>query len=100
MNVHFIHLVTHSLTALYSNFDLKIAWERLNAAHAVVKRQSSDYYPFVDASLRAEKNRSQSQFRDSEVLQLGLSADYEVDLWGKIKSSVQVLVCLHVSLYL
>ncbi|WP_159519086.1 efflux transporter outer membrane subunit [Sunxiuqinia indica] len=76
-------------SALYSNFNLKTAWERLKAAQAVVKRQSSNYYPFVDASLRAEKNRSQSQFRDSEVLQLGLSADYEVDLWGKIKSSVE-----------
>lgn len=75
-------------SALNSNFDLKTAWERLRAARAVVDREASAFFPRLDGSVRAEKNRSQSQFRDSEVLQLGLSSEYEIDLWGQIRSGV------------
>ena len=75
-------------SALDSNFNLKTAWERLRAARAVVDREAAAFFPAVDASVHAERNRSQSQFRDSEVLQLGLSSEYEVDLWGQIRSAV------------
>ncbi|KOH43140.1 efflux transporter outer membrane subunit [Sunxiuqinia dokdonensis] len=75
-------------SALNSNFNLKTAWERLRAAQAVVDRESARFSPRLDGSVRAEKNRSQSQFRDSEVLQLGLSSEYEIDLWGQIRSGV------------
>jgi NodT family efflux transporter outer membrane factor (OMF) lipoprotein len=75
-------------SALNSNFNLKTAWERLRAAQAVVDRESSRFFPRLDGSVRAERNRSQSQFRDSEVLELGLSSEYEIDLWGQIRSGV------------
>lgn len=75
-------------SALNSNFNLKTAWERLRAASAVADREAAAFFPSLDGSVHAERNRSQSQFRDSEVLQLGLSSEYEIDLWGRIRSGL------------
>ncbi|MGM0575708.1 MAG: TolC family protein [Myxococcota bacterium] len=75
--------------ALRSNLDLKTAWERLREARAVVDRESSGLLPDVDAVLEGEIRRPEDTARDLEQLWLGLAADYEVDLWGRIRSSIQ-----------
>lgn len=73
--------------ALKSNFDLRTAWSRLRQARAVVDREASFLYPHLDAFAEGEIDRTLT--RDAEQLRLGLAADYEVDLWGRIQSTVQ-----------
>lgn len=77
-------------TALQQNFNLKTVWQRLRASQAVVDRESSALFPSLDATAQVEVSRSQSQSEldDTESLSLGLSAMYEVDLWGRIQSAV------------
>lgn len=74
--------------ALQDNFDLLTAWERLRAAMAVVDRESSLFYPSLEASAGAETSRTNDEFSDSDNIQLGLSTVYEIDLWGSIRSAV------------
>lgn len=87
--------------ALGSNFDLAAAWERLREARAVVERERSDLFPDLDGFLEGNVRRDESDFGadddfgeeedfgDTEELRLGLSASYELDLWGRIHSSVE-----------
>lgn len=75
-------------SALANNFDLKTAWERLRAAHAVVERESSGLFPDIFANLQSGINFPQPDFRGGENTRLGLTADYEVDLWGRIRSAI------------
>lgn len=75
-------------SALQDNFDLLTAWERLRAARAVVDRESSLFFPSLEASAGVETSRSDNEFSDSENIQLGLSSVYEIDLWGSIRSAV------------
>ncbi len=76
-------------SALQSNFDLLTAWERLRAAEAVVDRESSALLPDLEASGTGDVNRFSDSSGDSEQIELGLSSVYEIDLWGRIQSSVE-----------
>ncbi|MEX1123546.1 MAG: efflux transporter outer membrane subunit [Balneolales bacterium] len=76
-------------SALQSNFNLLTAWQRLQAAQAVVDRESSALYPDLEASAGGEVNRPANNFQDPESIQLGLSSVYEIDLWGRIRSGVE-----------
>ena len=73
--------------ALASNFNLKTAWTRLREARAIVERESSRLYPHLDGLIQGEISRGDSGV--DERLRLGLTSDYEVDLWGRIESSVE-----------
>lgn len=75
-------------SALASNFTLLTAFERLRAAEAVVDRESSALFPSFEATGSAEVNRYSDRSQDSEQLQLGLSSSYEIDLWGRIGSTI------------
>lgn len=86
--------------ALSDNLDLAAVWERLRAARAVARRQASDLFPDVDAFADASVRRPEDDFGDDglgddgfdgdgEELLLGVSAAYEVDLWGGIRSRAQ-----------
>ena len=84
--------------ALSSNFDLRTAWERLMAARAVADREAALLFPAVDVSAdgavtrtteEAENNEGGGNNEAAETLQLGPTAVYEVDLWGRIRSSVE-----------
>ncbi len=72
-------------SALASNFDLKAAWERLRAAQAVAAGQAAALWPQADATAVGEIRRGSG---DGEEIRLALSSFYEVDLWGRIRSSV------------
>jgi len=72
---------------LGGNFDLKTTWQRLKQARAVVDRESSSLFPDLDAFTEAQISGENSEVQ--ERLQLGLSSEYEVDLWGRISSGVQ-----------
>lgn len=74
---------------LDSNFNLLAVWERLQAAEAVVKRESSFLLPDLEAFVRSGLNFPEPDFVGGENVQLGLAAFYEIDLWGRIRSAVQ-----------
>lgn len=78
--------------ALDENFDLKTAWSRLRESRAVLERQSAELYPELIGSLSGDIRRTDSRqsftTRDEE-LSLGLTAEYEVDFWGRINSNVE-----------
>jgi NodT family efflux transporter outer membrane factor (OMF) lipoprotein len=74
--------------ALEANLDLQTAWQRLQAARAVVNRESSSLWPEFDASIGAETSSPSSNPGGDQNLRLEMSSEYEVDLWGRIRSAV------------
>ncbi len=77
--------------ALRGNLSLKQSWNRLAEARAQVRSESSELWPSVDvtAGYSKRKSRQSGVTNTSESKELGLSAGYELDLWGKIQSSVE-----------
>ena len=73
--------------ALKSNFNLKTAWSRLREARSIVDRESSRLYPDLDGLAQGEISGGDSGV--DERLRLGLTSEYEVDLWGRIESRVE-----------
>lgn len=80
-------------SSLEANLDLRTAWQRLQAAQALIDRESAFLFPALDGSAEGSATRASSEsaesFQEDENLQLGLSAAYEVDLWGQIRSGVE-----------
>ena len=88
--------------ALTDNFDLKTAWDRLAQARATARAESAPLFPNVEASGGvARSRREQSTGSDTDFgetpgtsgttlltnYSLGLQASYELDLFGRIRSS-------------
>ncbi len=73
--------------ALESNFSLLGAWERLSEARAIVRVERAALFPQVDGTAGAGV-RDGSDVDDETELSLGLGASYEVDLWGRVRASV------------
>ncbi|WP_148660814.1 TolC family protein [Marinilabilia salmonicolor] len=75
-------------SALKANYDLQTAWYRLREAEALERQVRSSLFPRIDAS-------GSGQIVDSDIsgqtdhFELGLSASYELDLWGKIRSEAR-----------
>lgn len=76
-------------TALANNFDLLAVWYRIAEARAVVDRESSFLLPDIQASAQSGISYPEPNFVGGENLRLGLSAVYEVDLWGRIRSGIE-----------
>lgn len=74
--------------ALSGNFSLVEAWERLNEANAVVRRERADRYPRLDGTASGALREGSDVDQESQVA-LGLEASYELDLWGRIRSTVE-----------
>jgi len=75
-------------TALQSNFNLVISWQRIQAAQAVAERESAALVPDLDASIQSGLNFPEPDFVGGENVRLGLNSAYEVDLWGRIHALV------------
>lgn len=75
----------HIETALTNNFTLAAAWERLNAARALARREASILYPSLnlDGGARREINDNSNETEFSA----GPAASYEVDLWGRVRAT-------------
>lgn len=78
--------------ALVGNFSLASSWQRLRQAQARVDRESASLFPDLTASAESRINRGGDPNPNQAPLGLGLglgiSANYEVDLWGRIRSEV------------
>jgi len=70
--------------ALDSNLSLKASYQRLRQARAVADRQSAALFPNLDATAGVE--RQESETVDATTFSAGLTASYELDLWGRVQS--------------
>lgn len=76
--------------ALRSNLDLKSAWERLHEAQAIVEREGGALSPEVAAGAEGQLRHPEGPGDGGPAsLWLGLTASYEVDLWGRLSSQVE-----------
>ena len=81
-------------TALVNNYDVKIAAANVEQALGIVTQTRSDLYPQIGYSASGEKRRLQDNALDAfpnipnkqETYQAFLSASWELDLWGRIRS--------------
>src|SRR5690242_8938095 len=84
--------------ALTNNLDLQAAMARIESARAQVELAQADLYPLV--TIGADASRSRSTQVGTNPLppgfaatgndyRLGLNASYEVDLWGKYRTSTR-----------
>lgn len=76
-------------SAMQSNFDLAATWQQFLAAKATVSREASNKWPQIEATAQSAENFPVNDFTGGENTQLGLSASYELDLWGRIRTGVQ-----------
>lgn len=75
--------------AISGNFSVQEAWARLQQARYSAVKAGADLYPAVNFASGGSYsgNRSASGSKSSaETWSLGLSASYEVDLWGKVNA--------------
>ncbi|MEP1213985.1 MAG: efflux transporter outer membrane subunit [Marinobacter sp.] len=70
--------------ALEDNLSLRASYQRLLQARALADRQRAGLFPTLDATAGAE--RQESENAETTRFSAGLSASYEVDLWGRVQS--------------
>jgi len=84
--------------ALKNNLDLIATWDRLAEARAVARRSSAELYPTLTGDGGASRTRTETHKGTASPLTpfgrtytsnffLGLLASYEVDLWGRVRST-------------
>ena len=84
--------------ALADNFDLQSTWARLTQARAKARKAGADLWPSLDADGGASRKRTVTVVnqRDgtsrrnkvrADSFSLGLTASYELDLWGRVRST-------------
>ncbi|HEA29044.1 MAG TPA: efflux transporter outer membrane subunit [Leeuwenhoekiella sp.] len=76
-------------SALSANLNLAATWEQFKVATAIRRRQKSFLWPDIEAGSQNAFSRPEPDFAGGENVQLGLSAAYEIDLWGRIHSAAQ-----------
>lgn len=73
------------------NLDLKTSQTRIRQFEAYYTQSKAAFYPILDANLgAAESKLTEAQGFGSRTItqfQLGTSSSWEVDIWGKLKSS-------------
>ena len=75
-------------SALRSNRSLRNIWYQLEEAGALVDIASSARWPQISAEIRTGLSVPEPDFVGGEVTQLSIRANYEVDLWGRIRYSI------------
>lgn len=87
--------------ALSENFSLRAAWDRLQQARASLDAAGADLWPTLDAGFENEFSwrrelvtvigpdgdpDSEWEINDARNRTINFSADYEIDLWGRVRS--------------
>ena len=76
--------------ALSKNFDIRQAWARLEQARAAARKSGADLLPSLSGSAGGSETRYRNEggpAMQSGDYSLGLSASYELDLWGRIRAA-------------
>ncbi|WP_434036351.1 TolC family protein [Formosa sp. 4Alg 33] len=76
-------------SAMQRNFDLAATWQQFLATQATVSIETSNLWPQIDAGAQTAENFPLNDFTGGENTQIGLSASYEIDLWGRLRTAVQ-----------
>ncbi len=76
-------------SAFDNNMDLNNLYQRIIAAEAVRKSESTFLLPDIEAGAQTAISRPEPDFAGGENTQIGASASYEIDLWGRIRAGVQ-----------
>lgn len=74
--------------ALGNNFTILAAWEKLAQVEASAIKAGADFIPALDAKAGGKESWTyqDSESSNSSTFSLGLTAAYELDLWGRIAS--------------
>lgn len=75
--------------ALAGSPTLQQAWARLAQAEAAAKKSGASRWPSLSAEGEGKATRDSTTYTTVESYSLGLSASYELDLWGRVKSSAE-----------
>jgi len=77
--------------ALTGNLDLRGAWARLRQANALARQAGSALYPEVGIEAGVSRSRTESAGPTvrANLFSSGVAASYEVDLWGRVRSSTR-----------
>lgn len=77
--------------ALTHNFSIKTAWDRLTQAQAVLRRSGAANSVELNGTAGINQRWQETDGRGSDrtSLSVGLAAQYEIDLWGRIQNSIQ-----------
>ncbi len=81
--------------ALAGNLDLRAAWDRLDQAEAAARKAGAALWPKASAEADAGRSRSATRTADGQPrtfatgndFSLGVLATYEIDLWGRVRST-------------
>lgn len=80
--------------AFHGNLTLKTAWAKLDQARAVMRREQAPLWPALDASAGLSRSAQEGQAKIGSGTErtyltqysMGLSARYEIDLWGRVRA--------------
>jgi len=75
--------------AMKENFSLKSTWSRLQQAYAEARKSGVEFWPalnFEAGASRTWSKRKPMSDTYTNKFTVGLSAGYEIDLWGRIRS--------------
>lgn len=73
--------------ALAANLSLRGAWQRLEEARALAEARGAERFPTLDATAEVTGHSGGAGGADNR--QLGLTAAYEVDLWGRLQAAAE-----------
>jgi NodT family efflux transporter outer membrane factor (OMF) lipoprotein len=76
--------------SLRDNFSIRQAWDRLDQARALAEQAGAPLLPSVDGTAGAARTGVRAEPRPrtyTTEYSLGLVASYEVDLWGRVRST-------------
>jgi len=76
-------------TGLQENLSLTGSLYAYQAALATVQREKSFLFPQIQGAAGVAANRPQTSFSEDTEYRTGLSASYELDLWGRIRAGIQ-----------
>lgn len=77
-------------TAITDNFDIRQAWAKLEQSKAQAAKSGSYVYPDVSVNTGVSRSTQKTEGKsavEADTYSLGLSVNYEIDIWGKIKSN-------------
>jgi NodT family efflux transporter outer membrane factor (OMF) lipoprotein len=75
--------------ALADNLTLQSAWDRLDRARAVARKAGADQIPQLNGEAGGSTTSARIDSRNisTQSFNLGLVASYEVDFWGRVRST-------------
>jgi len=83
--------------ALSGNFEVRSGWAKVRQAKALAEKSGALQLPAFDYQAGVEKTRinskskadTRSRHSEEDALNLGLTAGYEVDLWGRLSAGTR-----------